>query len=182
MAGTVPDNKHIMVGTLDMHIPLFMECAAYEDSNVSRWFSFYPHLGGVRTPLKPLGPSESASMPVVTPVPPGGTQTEALLTLKKHKQAHHLGRTHFCWCAKSAQWCTIRLVILILWLIKLAVPSLGEITSVNILVHFLLWKGCLENKRNVYYGHFYPRKLPFLFYRFRKPIFSCSRGVSHSIL
>ena len=32
MAGTVPDNKHIMVGTLDMHIPLFMECAAYEDS------------------------------------------------------------------------------------------------------------------------------------------------------
>ena len=32
MAGTVPDNKHIMVGTLDMHIPFFMECTAYEDS------------------------------------------------------------------------------------------------------------------------------------------------------
>ena len=32
MAGTVPDNEHIMVGKLDMHIPFFMECAAYEDS------------------------------------------------------------------------------------------------------------------------------------------------------
>ena len=47
---------------------------------------------------------------------------------------------------------------------------------------FSALKRVLRNKGNAYYGHFYPRKRPFLFYRFRKPIFSCSWGVSHSTL
>ena len=41
MAGTVPDNEHIMVGKLDMHIPFFMECAAMKTANVQ---AYQPHV------------------------------------------------------------------------------------------------------------------------------------------